>query len=87
MLARLASRRLLEIRQALRSFSTALNYHLDSPGNNPDLPWEFSKANKERCSDDIFAVLIKAWLRELLSGVLDSLTPEQMLRSMSNSTK
>ncbi|RWW28830.1 hypothetical protein GW17_00006678, partial [Ensete ventricosum] len=39
-----------------RSFSTALNYvgkfvscqHLDSPDNNPDLPWDFSEANKEK---------------------------------------
>ncbi|WRX10115.1 hypothetical protein QQP08_002602 [Theobroma cacao] len=54
MLARLASQRLLEIRQAFRqsaqacrSFSTALNYHIDSPDNSPGLPWEFSEANKE----------------------------------------
>ncbi|KAM0951806.1 putative NADH:ubiquinone reductase (H(+)-translocating) [Dioscorea sansibarensis] len=33
---------------ASRSFSTALNYHIDSPDNNPDMPWEFSKANRER---------------------------------------
>ncbi|KAB5568313.1 hypothetical protein DKX38_002106 [Salix brachista] len=55
MLARLGATRLLEIRQALRltpqasrSFSTALNYHLNSPDNNPDLPWEFTAANKEK---------------------------------------
>ncbi|KAL6516129.1 hypothetical protein OROGR_019434 [Orobanche gracilis] len=54
MLGRLASQRLLEIRQALRhlpqacrSFSTALNYHIDSPDNNPSIPWEFTDANKE----------------------------------------
>ncbi|XVF32468.1 hypothetical protein REPUB_Repub17cG0085500 [Reevesia pubescens] len=58
MLARLASQRLLEIRQAFRqsaqayrSFSTALNYHLDSPDNNPDLPWEFSEANKAKVKE------------------------------------
>nr|XP_048329720.1 uncharacterized protein LOC112491678 [Ziziphus jujuba var. spinosa] len=43
MLARLAASRFLEIRQVFRqpsrSFSTALNYHLDSPDNKPDLPW------------------------------------------------
>ncbi|RYR42225.1 hypothetical protein Ahy_A08g038701 isoform B [Arachis hypogaea] len=31
-----------------RAFSTALNYHIDSPDNNPDLPWEFSDANKSK---------------------------------------
>ncbi|GMN49968.1 hypothetical protein TIFTF001_019125 [Ficus carica] len=55
MLARLAANRLLEIRQAFRqpsrSFSTALNYHLDSPDNNPDLPWEFSDANKDKVKE------------------------------------
>uniref|UniRef100_A0A0D2MU83 NADH dehydrogenase [ubiquinone] flavoprotein 2, mitochondrial n=1 Tax=Gossypium raimondii TaxID=29730 RepID=A0A0D2MU83_GOSRA len=58
MLARLASRRFLEIRQAFRqssqasrSLSTALNYHLDSPDNNPDLPWEFSEANKQKVKE------------------------------------
>ncbi|KAF2575301.1 hypothetical protein F2Q70_00000127, partial [Brassica cretica] len=35
---------------ASRSFSTALNYHLDSPDNKPDLPWEFSEANKSKVS-------------------------------------
>ncbi|KAL6505177.1 hypothetical protein OROGR_024994 [Orobanche gracilis] len=54
MLGRLASQRLLEIRQALhlpqayQSFSTALNYHIDSPDNNPNIPWEFTDANKEK---------------------------------------
>ncbi|KAA3471380.1 NADH dehydrogenase [ubiquinone] flavoprotein 2, mitochondrial [Gossypium australe] len=58
MLARLASRRFLEIRQAFRqssqasrSLSTALNYHLDTPDNNPDLPWEFSEANKQKVKE------------------------------------
>ncbi|KAK6141612.1 hypothetical protein DH2020_024647 [Rehmannia glutinosa] len=57
MLGRLASQRLREIRQAFRglpqasrSLSTALNYHIDSPDNNPDLPWEFTAANKEKVS-------------------------------------
>ncbi|KAJ6336084.1 hypothetical protein OIU77_025935, partial [Salix suchowensis] len=60
MLARLGATRLLEIRQALRltpqasrSFSTALNYHLNSPDNNPDLPWEFTAANKEKVKEII----------------------------------
>ncbi|XP_020258130.1 NADH dehydrogenase [ubiquinone] flavoprotein 2, mitochondrial-like isoform X2 [Asparagus officinalis] len=37
-----------------RSFSTALNYHIDSKDNNPEMPWEFSEANKE-------------WVKEILS--------------------
>ncbi|XP_039008723.1 NADH dehydrogenase [ubiquinone] flavoprotein 2, mitochondrial-like [Hibiscus syriacus] len=58
MLARLASQRFLEIHQAFRqspqayrSFSTALNYHLDTPDNNPDLPWEFSESNKAKVKE------------------------------------
>ncbi|KAJ6352341.1 hypothetical protein OIU76_001539 [Salix suchowensis] len=50
--------RFLEIRQALRltpqasrSFSTSLNYHIDTADNNPDLPWEFSAANKENVKE------------------------------------
>ncbi|KAJ7962817.1 NADH dehydrogenase [ubiquinone] flavoprotein 2, mitochondrial [Quillaja saponaria] len=57
MLARLAAQRLAEIRQVfrqpIRSFSTALNYHIDSPDNNPDLLWEFSDANKEKVKEII----------------------------------
>ncbi|CAL9061013.1 unnamed protein product [Musa banksii] len=34
-----------------RSFSTALNYHLDSPDSNSDLPWDFSEANKEKVKE------------------------------------
>ncbi|KAL0846205.1 hypothetical protein Bca101_019451 [Brassica carinata] len=59
MLGRLAAKRLLEIRQVFRqppsqvsrNFSTALNYHLDSPDNKPDLPWEFSEANKSKVKE------------------------------------
>ncbi|XP_044501078.1 NADH dehydrogenase [ubiquinone] flavoprotein 2, mitochondrial-like isoform X2 [Mangifera indica] len=58
MLTGLAAQRLHDIRQAFRislqgsrSLSTALNYHLDSPDNNPDLPWEFSDANKEKVKE------------------------------------
>ncbi|KAL3717409.1 hypothetical protein ACJRO7_008918 [Eucalyptus globulus] len=58
MLARLAAKRLHEIRhvfrqspQVSRSLSTALNYHIDSPDNNPDLPWEFSDANKSKVKE------------------------------------
>ncbi|XP_073271368.1 NADH dehydrogenase [ubiquinone] flavoprotein 2, mitochondrial-like [Primulina huaijiensis] len=58
MLSRLASRRIPEIRQAFRqfpqpsrSFSTALNYHIDSPDNNPGISWEFSDANKEKVNE------------------------------------
>lgn len=25
--------------------------HIDSPDNNPGIPWEFSDANKEKASD------------------------------------
>uniref|UniRef100_A0A8N4I976 NADH dehydrogenase [ubiquinone] flavoprotein 2, mitochondrial isoform X1 n=1 Tax=Elaeis guineensis var. tenera TaxID=51953 RepID=A0A8N4I976_ELAGV len=67
--ARLAAKRLLEVRRSLRpappvvfaaatataatsrSFSTALNYHIDSPDNNPDMPWEFTEANMERVKE------------------------------------
>ncbi|XP_031269924.1 NADH dehydrogenase [ubiquinone] flavoprotein 2, mitochondrial [Pistacia vera] len=49
------AQRLHEIRQAFRlsprfslSFSTALNYHLDSPDNNPDLPWGSLMRKKEK---------------------------------------
>ncbi|KAK1310764.1 hypothetical protein QJS10_CPA08g00231 [Acorus calamus] len=60
---RLVGRRLSEIRHifrqspivgssnASRRFSTALNYHIDSPDNNPDMPWEFTEANKERAKE------------------------------------
>ncbi|KAF2325284.1 hypothetical protein P3X46_003451 [Hevea brasiliensis] len=58
MLARLAAVRLREIRQVLRqvpqtsrSFSTALNYHIDTPDNNPNLPWEFTDVNKEKVKE------------------------------------
>ncbi|KAG6783854.1 hypothetical protein POTOM_009532 [Populus tomentosa] len=74
MLARLAATRLLEIRQALRltpqasrSFSTALNYHLNTPDNNPDLPWEFTAANKEKKLETVSCQAI--WW-----GEMDSLT-------------
>ncbi|XXG68162.1 hypothetical protein AAC387_Pa06g1313 [Persea americana] len=62
---RLAGKRLFEIRQifaqshpqlearssAFRSFSTALNYHIDSPDNNPHVPFDFTDANKERAKE------------------------------------
>ncbi|KAH6826792.1 Membrane fusion protein Use1 [Perilla frutescens var. hirtella] len=38
-------------KNASRSFSTALNYHLDSSDNNPDIPWEFSEANKPKVKE------------------------------------
>ncbi|PPD68130.1 hypothetical protein GOBAR_DD34996 [Gossypium barbadense] len=44
MLSRLASQRLIEVRQAFRLSSQ----HIDGPDNNPDLPWEFSEANKAK---------------------------------------
>ncbi|KAJ6838347.1 NADH dehydrogenase [ubiquinone] flavoprotein 2, mitochondrial [Iris pallida] len=63
--ARLASKRLSEIRRIFRpsppplvagyagsrSFSTALNYHIDSPENNPNMPWEFSESNREKVKE------------------------------------
>ncbi|URE17691.1 Phosphoribulokinase / Uridine kinase family [Musa troglodytarum] len=43
---------LLEVAFApARSFSTALNYHLDSPDIYSDLPWDFSEANKEKVKE------------------------------------
>ncbi|CAN0898276.1 NADH dehydrogenase [ubiquinone] flavoprotein 2, mitochondrial [Linum grandiflorum] len=61
MLGRLAATRLQEIRQALRggasqasrSLSTALNYHIDSPDNKPDVQWEFSSTNQEKVKEII----------------------------------
>ncbi|KAF8401792.1 hypothetical protein HHK36_012738 [Tetracentron sinense] len=62
--ARLASKRLLEIRQIFRQtpqfyLSPLLHCpklrefltHIDSLDNNPDIQWEFSDANKERVRD------------------------------------
>ncbi|XP_020205097.1 NADH dehydrogenase [ubiquinone] flavoprotein 2, mitochondrial [Cajanus cajan] len=55
MLARLVAKRFNEIRkifrQPSRAFSTALNYHLDSPDNNPNLPWELSDANQAKVKE------------------------------------
>ncbi|KAF6985495.1 hypothetical protein CFC21_003351 [Triticum aestivum] len=34
-----------------RTFSSALNYHIDSPDNNPNMPWEFTKANMEKVNE------------------------------------
>uniref|UniRef100_C0PEC6 NADH dehydrogenase [ubiquinone] flavoprotein 2 mitochondrial n=1 Tax=Zea mays TaxID=4577 RepID=C0PEC6_MAIZE len=34
-----------------RPFSTALNYHLDSPENKPDMKWEFSQANMKKVNE------------------------------------
>ncbi|KAG9142909.1 hypothetical protein Leryth_016283 [Lithospermum erythrorhizon] len=58
MLGRLASKRLLQINQAFRqtsqttrSLSTALNYHIHSPDNNPDLPWKFTPVNNKKVSE------------------------------------
>ncbi|KAJ6773793.1 putative proteinDH DEHYDROGENASE UBIQUINONE FLAVOPROTEIN 2 MITOCHONDRIAL [Salix purpurea] len=41
----------LSFLQASRSFSTSLNHHIDTADNNPDLPWEFSAANKEKVKE------------------------------------
>ncbi|KAK3407231.1 hypothetical protein EUGRSUZ_K03315 [Eucalyptus grandis] len=68
MLARLAAKRLHEIRhvfrqspQVSRSLSTALNYHIDSPDNNPDLLWEFSDANKSKVAKVIEVAPIRVF--------------------------
>ncbi|RAL47681.1 hypothetical protein DM860_012306 [Cuscuta australis] len=37
--------------QVSRSFSTALNYHLNSPDNNPDLPWVFTETNMKKVKE------------------------------------
>ncbi|KAK8955051.1 hypothetical protein KSP39_PZI002415 [Platanthera zijinensis] len=34
-----------------RSYSTALNYHIDSPDNNPNMKWEFSANNLEKVKE------------------------------------
>ncbi|XP_006655470.3 NADH dehydrogenase [ubiquinone] flavoprotein 2, mitochondrial [Oryza brachyantha] len=34
-----------------RLFSTALNYHINSPENNPDMPWEFTEANMKKVNE------------------------------------
>nr|XP_025878884.1 uncharacterized protein LOC107280016 [Oryza sativa Japonica Group] len=39
-----------------RLFSTALNYHLDSPENNSDMPWESKEANMKKV---LFASFIR----------------------------
>lgn len=58
MLARRLTQRLSEIRhafgknpQASRSLSTALNYHLNTPDNNPDIPWQFTPKNLEKAKE------------------------------------
>ncbi|RYR47339.1 hypothetical protein Ahy_A07g033273 isoform A [Arachis hypogaea] len=71
MLARLAASRLSGIRQIFRqpsrAFSTALNYHIDSPDNNPDLPWEFSDANKSKHENCDYFILCSMKVKEILS--------------------
>lgn len=62
--ARLASRRLNEIKglisrrpqlgsfqSATRSFSTALNYHLDTYDNKADAKWEFTESNMKKVKE------------------------------------
>jgi NADH dehydrogenase (ubiquinone) flavoprotein 2 len=34
-----------------RPFSTALNYHIDSPENKPDMKWEFTAANMKKVKE------------------------------------
>ncbi|KNA11145.1 hypothetical protein SOVF_138010 [Spinacia oleracea] len=58
MFARRAAQRLLEIRQvfrqspqASRSFSSALNFHLDTPDNNPNNQWKFSETNNQKVKE------------------------------------
>ncbi|KAL9248497.1 NADH dehydrogenase [ubiquinone] flavoprotein 2, mitochondrial-like protein, partial [Drosera capensis] len=60
MFARGAARRISEIRHVLRrspsqattrSFSTALNYHIDTPDNNTEIQWKFSEANSAKVKE------------------------------------
>ncbi|URE17696.1 Phosphoribulokinase / Uridine kinase family [Musa troglodytarum] len=70
--ARLATKRLPAVFRFLRpsrpvafaparSFSTALNYHLDSPDIYSDLPWDFSEANKEKIAKVIEVAPIRVY--------------------------
>ncbi|KAH9602763.1 hypothetical protein KSS87_023051 [Heliosperma pusillum] len=36
--------------EASRSLSTALNYHINSPDNNPNVAWKFSETNQQKVS-------------------------------------
>ncbi|KAJ8441837.1 hypothetical protein Cgig2_021527 [Carnegiea gigantea] len=58
MLSRRAAQRLFQIRQVFRpspqqyrSFSTALNYHIDTPDNNPNMPWKFTETNQQKVKE------------------------------------
>ncbi|XP_021764311.1 NADH dehydrogenase [ubiquinone] flavoprotein 2, mitochondrial-like [Chenopodium quinoa] len=58
MFARRAAQRLLEIRQVFRqspqvsrSFSSALNYHIDTPDNNPNNQWKFTETNNQKVKE------------------------------------
>ncbi|CAN1270806.1 NADH dehydrogenase [ubiquinone] flavoprotein 2, mitochondrial [Linum perenne] len=65
MLGRLAATRLRQAlrgaSQASRSFSTALNYHIDSPDNNPKVPWEFSSTNQQKVAKVIGVAPIRVY--------------------------
>ncbi|KAJ4769715.1 hypothetical protein LUZ62_053972 [Rhynchospora pubera] len=41
----------LQIGSRCRSFSTALNYHIDSPDNKSDMTWHFSQPNLQKVQD------------------------------------
>lgn len=45
----------------------AIVQHLDTPDNNPDLPWEFSKANKEKVSEILVELDHLRYLIDLLN--------------------
>ncbi|KAJ9562660.1 hypothetical protein OSB04_007820 [Centaurea solstitialis] len=74
MLARLASKRLIDFREAIRqspettrSLSNALNNHLDSPDDdNSDLPWEFNGPKRGDMGIESYEEAI-AGLKKLLS--------------------
>ncbi|KAH9623073.1 hypothetical protein KSS87_001166 [Heliosperma pusillum] len=58
MFARRSTQRLTQVLQVFRqssivsrSFSTALNYHIDSPDNNPNVQWKFSETNQQKASE------------------------------------
>ncbi|GAB2249634.1 hypothetical protein Droror1_Dr00012993 [Drosera rotundifolia] len=60
MFPRGAARRISELRHVLwrspaqattRSFSTALNYHIDTPDNNTEIQWKFSEGNSAKVKE------------------------------------
>ncbi|KAL6007320.1 hypothetical protein ACLOJK_032817 [Asimina triloba] len=66
-----------------RSFSTALNYHIDSPDNNPDIPWDFNAANKEKvthCSVPVSSSVTQSVVEMSVDSI--SMNDEQLAASL-----